>query len=61
MFWEDVEFSAEAESSCISASQEEAGTSEENGNVLLQAYKYMHYGEGDFGLSPDWWFCVGSL
>lgn len=56
-----MEFSAEPESSCISASEEETVTSEENGNGLLQAHKYMNYGEGDFDLSPDWWFCVGSF
>lgn len=41
MFWEDVEFSAEPEPSCISASLEEAVTSEESGNGLLQAHKYI--------------------
>lgn len=36
-----MEFSAEPESSCISASLEEAVTSEERGNGLLQAHKYI--------------------
>lgn len=31
--------------------KKKAVTSGENGNGLLQAHKYMHY--GDFGLSPD--------
>lgn len=36
-----MEFSAAPESSCISASLEEAVTSEESRNGLLQAHKYI--------------------